>query len=49
MAKTHHNNGGGVFTSERNEGLEPEMASKHPQRHRKTEANLAKRLAIPAV
>jgi hypothetical protein len=30
MSKTHHNNGGGVFTSERKRALEPKMATKHP-------------------
>jgi hypothetical protein len=47
MAKTHHNNGGGVFTSERKRALEPKMATKRPLRRRKTEANRAKRLANP--
>jgi hypothetical protein len=47
MAKTHHNNGGGVFTSERKRALEPKMATKHPLRRRKTEGGRAKRLANP--
>src|SRR5271170_7994683 len=45
MAKTHHNNGGGVFTSERKMALEPKLATKHPLCQSKTEANQAKRLA----
>jgi hypothetical protein len=49
MSKTHHNNGGGVFTSGRKRALEPKMATKHPQRHRKTDANRAKRLANPGM
>jgi hypothetical protein len=47
MSKTHHNNGRGVFTFGRKRALEPKMATKHPQRRRKTEANRAKRLANP--
>jgi hypothetical protein len=47
MAKTHHNNGGGVFTSGRKRDLEPKMATKHPQRRRKAGANRTKRLANP--
>jgi hypothetical protein len=47
MAKTHHNSGGGVFTSERKMALEPKLATKHSQGRRKTEANRAKRLANP--
>src|SRR5271170_3320786 len=45
MAKTHHNNGGGVFTSERKMALEPKLATKHPLCQSKTEANQAERLA----
>jgi len=45
MAKTHHNNGGGVFTSGRKMALEPKLATKHPLCQSKTEANQAKRLA----
>ena len=45
--KNTHNYGGGVFTSGRKRALEPKMATKHPQRRRKTGANRAKRLANP--
>jgi hypothetical protein len=47
MSKTHHNNGGGVFTSGRKGALVPKISTKHPQRRRKTDANQAKRLANP--
>jgi hypothetical protein len=47
MAKTHHNNGGSVFTSGRKRASEPKMATNHPHHHGKTDANRAKRLANP--
>jgi hypothetical protein len=47
MAKTHHNNGGGVFSSGRNQALEPKKAQKHPVCHRKIEGGVAKKLANP--
>jgi hypothetical protein len=47
LVKNTEKYGGSVFTSERKRALEPKMATKHPQRRRKTGANPEKRLANP--
>jgi hypothetical protein len=44
---THHNHRGRVFTFRRKRALERKIATKHPPRRGKTDANPAKRIANP--